>query len=48
MQKTEFMTFDEKLAISNKACLALRAGDRAEYSRLTRSIPMLAVYGNQI
>ena len=34
------MTIEEKLAISNKACLLLRAGDREGYSRLTRSIPM--------
>jgi hypothetical protein len=34
------MTLDEKLAISNRACLLLRAGDREGYSRLTRSIPM--------
>jgi len=40
MQKNETMTFDEKLAISNKACLLLKAGDRKGYSRLTRSIPM--------
>ena len=34
------MTFDEKLATSNRACELLRAGDREGYSRLTRSIPM--------
>ena len=34
------MTLDEKLAISNKACTLLDAGDREGYSRLTRSIPM--------
>jgi hypothetical protein len=34
------MTIEEKLAISNKACACLDAGDREGYSRLTRSIPM--------
>ena len=34
------MTFDEKLATSNKACLLLQAGDEEGYSRLTRTIPM--------
>jgi len=34
------MTLGEKLAISNKACLLLRAGDREGYSRLTRTIPL--------
>ena len=34
------MTFDEKLAISNKACMLLKAGDREGYMRLTMSIPM--------
>jgi hypothetical protein len=34
------MTFDEKLAISHKACLLRRAGDEEGFSRLTRSIPM--------
>jgi len=34
------MTFDEKLATSNKACALLDAGDREGYSRLMRSIPM--------
>jgi hypothetical protein len=34
------MTIEEKLAISNKACELLDAGDREGYSRLTRSIPM--------
>jgi hypothetical protein len=34
------MTVEEKLDISYKACLLLRAGDREGYSRLTRSIPM--------
>jgi hypothetical protein len=40
MQKNETMTVDERLAISNKACLLLKSGDREGYSRLTRSIPM--------
>jgi hypothetical protein len=34
------MTLDEKLAISNKACLLWKAGDKEGCSRLTRSIPM--------
>jgi hypothetical protein len=34
------MTLDEKLAISNKACALLDAGDREGYERLTKSIPM--------
>ena len=34
------MTLDEKLAISNKACALLQAGDEEGYSRLTRTIPM--------
>jgi hypothetical protein len=36
----ETMTFDEKLALSNKACLLLRAGDREGYDRIMRTIPM--------
>jgi len=40
MQKAQTMTLDEKLAISNKACLLWRAGDKEESSRLTRTIPM--------
>ena len=34
------MTFDEKLATSNRAFQLLDAGDREGYSRLMRSIPM--------
>jgi len=34
------MTLGEKLAISNKACLLLKAGDEKEYLRLTKTIPM--------
>ena len=40
MPQTQTMTLDEKLAISNKAFELLDAGDREEYSRLMRSIPM--------
>ena len=40
MPQTQIMTLDEKLAISNKACALLQAGDREGYSRLTRSIPL--------
>jgi len=34
------MTFDEKLAISNKACALSAAGDEDGYSRLMRTIPL--------
>jgi hypothetical protein len=34
------MTLDEKLAISNKACLLWQAGDKEGYDRLTKTIPM--------
>ena len=34
------MTLDEKLAVSNKACLLLKSGDREGYDRLTKMIPM--------
>ena len=40
MPQYQTMTFEEKLAISNKACLLLRAGDRQGYDRLMRSVPM--------
>jgi len=40
MQKTQTMTLDEKLAISNKALELLEAGDREGYSRLLRTAPM--------
>jgi hypothetical protein len=40
MPQTQTMTFEEKLAISNKACLLRRAGDEEGFSRLTRTIPM--------
>ena len=40
MQGTETMTLDERLDISNRACLLLKAGDREGYTRLTRSMPM--------
>jgi len=39
-QTNKPMTFDEKLAISNKACLLWQAGDKEGYSRLTRTIPL--------
>ena len=38
MQET--MTLDEKLAISNRACALLQAGDREGYSRLLRTAPL--------
>ena len=37
---SQTMTLDEKLAISNKACLLWQAGDKEGYSRLTRTIPL--------
>ena len=40
MNQAAPMTLDEKLAISNKACLLWQAGDEEGYSRLTRTIPM--------
>jgi len=40
MPQIQTMTFEEKLAVSNKACLLRRAGDEEGYSRLTRTIPM--------
>ncbi|MCL2374185.1 MAG: hypothetical protein FWC65_02970 [Treponema sp.] len=40
MPETKTMTIEEKLAISNKACLLLQAGDKEGYSRLTRTIPL--------
>jgi hypothetical protein len=36
----ETMTLDEKLAISNKACALWEAGDKEEYDRLMRIVPM--------
>jgi len=40
MPQAQTMTLDEKLALSNKACLLRQAGDEEGYSRITRSIPM--------
>ena len=40
MSQAKSMTLDEKLAISNKACLLWQAGDKEACSRLTRTIPM--------
>jgi hypothetical protein len=40
MPQTQTMTFDEKLALSNKACLLSQAGDEEGYTRIMRSIPM--------
>jgi hypothetical protein len=40
MPQHQTMTLDEKLAISNKACLLWQAGDKEGCSRLTRSIPL--------
>ena len=40
MPNSQTMTFEEKLALSNKACELLKAGDREGYMRVTKSIPM--------
>ena len=40
MLQSQPMTLDEKLAISNKACLLLESGDRDGYDRLTKTIPL--------
>ena len=40
MPEAQTMTLEEKLAISNKACLLWQAGDEEGYSRLTRTIPV--------
>jgi len=40
MPQIETMSFDEKLAMSNKACMLRQAGDEEGYDRLMRSIPM--------
>jgi len=40
MPQNQTMTLDEKLAISNKACLLLQAGDREGYMRLMKTAPM--------
>ena len=40
MPKTQAMTLEEKLAISNEAAILRKAGDHEGYSRLTKSIPM--------
>jgi len=40
MPQAQTMTLDEKLAISNKACLLWKAGDKEGCERLTKTIPM--------
>ena len=40
MPQAQTMTFDEKLAISNKACLLLQAGDREGYNNLMKKLPI--------
>ena len=40
MPQTQAMTFDEKLALSNKACKLLKAGDREGYDRIMLTIPL--------
>ncbi|MCL2835067.1 MAG: hypothetical protein FWD78_18005 [Treponema sp.] len=37
---SQTMTLNEKLTISNKACVLLNSGYREGYSRLTRTIPI--------
>ena len=40
MPQAQSMSLDEKLAISNKACALLDAGDREGYLRLMKTAPM--------
>jgi hypothetical protein len=40
MTQAQTMTFDEKLAISNKACLLWKEGNEEESNRLMKTIPM--------
>jgi len=40
MPQIETMSFNEKLAMSNKACKLRQAGDKEGYDRLMRLIPM--------
>jgi hypothetical protein len=40
MPQAQTMTLDEKLAISNKACLLLQAGDREGYRNLMKKMPI--------
>ena len=40
MPEKQTMTIEEKLAISNKACELLRAGDREGYDRIMLTIPL--------
>jgi len=40
MPQTQTMTFDEKLAISNKAGELWKAGDYEGYDRLIKTIPL--------
>jgi hypothetical protein len=40
MPQVQTMTFDEKLALSNKACLLLQAGDREGYNNLMKKLPI--------
>ena len=37
---SQTMSFEERLAISNKACALSAAGDEEGYSRLMRTIPL--------
>jgi len=40
MPKTQTMTLDEKLAISNKAIALKNSGDLDGYNRLMKTVPM--------
>jgi hypothetical protein len=40
MPQAQTMTLDEKLAISNKACLLLQAGDREGYRNQMKKMPI--------
>ena len=40
MPQAQTRTIEEKLAISNKACLLRKAGDEEGYERLTKTIPL--------
>ena len=40
MQQAQIMSLDEKLAVSNRAIELKKAGDRAGYERLMKTIPL--------
>jgi len=45
MPETQTMTIEEKLAISNKACLLLRAGDKEVVLPPYKDNPLASVHG---